>query len=210
MNKTETLEIFRKFGVIIPDGHFVYASGKHGSVYLEKRRIYADIGTVCLLCLSIAKKFSGTEIDTVVGPEKGAVILSRWTARCLSKITGHKVRGVSAQKVAGGFAIRPTDQKKIHGRCVLVVEDILNTYGTVNKIVELVRYEGGFVIGIGALCDRSDPKHRQKIFSKPRTIALARMPLKAWNEEKCPLCAKGIPINTTLGKGKEFLLRKKQ
>lgn len=212
MDENEVIEIFKKFRVIISDDHFVYTSGMHGSVYLAKQRIYQDIGAAYRLCLAIAKNFSGTtDIDVVVGPESGAARLARWTARCLSQLTGHAVANVSAMKVAGGFAIRHSDKRKIKDKNVLVVEDILNTYDTVDKVVELVRHEGGFVIGIGALCDRSDPEHCKKIPNQPRTIALARIPLKIWTEEEClrtKLCAQGVPVNTDLGKGKEFLLKK--
>lgn len=213
MNEKEVLEIFRKLKVIT-SGHFVYTSWKHGSVYLAKQRLYKDVEATYRLCHAIAKKFSGTaDIHVVVGPESGAARLARWTARFLSRSTGHTVTNVSAKKIAGGFAIRHADKRNVKGKHVLVVEDILNTYGTVNKVVELIRREGGFVIGIGALCDRSDPKHRTKIPNQPRTIALAQIPLEAWNEEEClrtKLCAQGVPVNTDLGKGKEFLLKKNQ
>lgn len=210
MNEREVLEIFKEFGVIT-NGHFVYTSGMHGPVYLAKQRIYKDIGATYRLCLAIAKRFSGTTIDVVVGPESGAARLARLTARCLSSINGHKVANVSAtKKVEDGFALRHADKKKVKGKHVLVVEDILNTYGTVDKVVELIRHEGGFVIGIGALCDRSDPNNRIKIPGQPQTIALTRMPLEIWAAKECPFCAKGIPVNTNLGKGKEFLQRKNQ
>lgn len=212
MSEKKVLEIFKKFGVVT-DGHFVYTSGMHGPVYLAKHRIYQDIGTVCLLCHMIAGKFLHTiDIDTVVGPESGAARLARWTARFLSKMGNRKVNNVSAQKINGTFAIRPADnKKKIKDRNVLIVEDILNTYSTVNQVVELIRHEGGYVIGIGALCDRSDQGHRTKIPNQPRTIALTRMPLEIWNKEECSrtkLCAKKVPVNTDLGKGKEFLFKR--
>lgn len=211
MKEMEVLEIFKKFGVIV-NGHFVYTSWTHGPVYLAKQRIYQDTGTAYRLCHAIAKKFSGTaDIDTVVGPESGAARLARWTARCLSETTGRTVANVSATKIAGGFAIRSSDKKKIKGMNVLVVEDILNTYDTINKVVELVRREGGYVIGIGALCDRSDQAHRKKMLNQPRTVALIRMSLEIWDEKEClraKLCSKGVPVNTDLGKGKEFLLKR--
>lgn len=211
MKEKEVFEIFKKFGVMVTDGHFVYTSGKHGPVYLAKQLIYKNVETTYRLCCAIAEKFSSTaDIDVVVGPESGAARLSRWTARYLSKTKGHTVANISAMKVTGGFAIRATEKRKVKGRNVLVVEDILNTYGTVNQVVELIRREGGYVVGIGALCDRSDPNNRIKIPGQPRTIALARMPLEVWTAKECPLCAKGMPVNTNLGKGKEFLLRRNQ
>ena len=41
----------------------------------------------------------------------------------------------------------------------------------------------------------------------PKLIALVNITLDAWNEADCPLCKQNIPINTDVGKGKEFLAR---
>ena len=38
---------------------------------------------------------------------------------------------------------------------------------------------------------------------------LGNVKLDAWDEAECPLCANNVPINIEVGKGKEYLARKK-
>ena len=42
----------------------------------------------------------------------------------------------------------------------------------------------------------------------PRLMSLVELELSTYNPETCPLCATGVPINTDVGKGKEFLASK--
>ena len=41
-------------------------------------------------------------------------------------------------------------------------------------------------------------------------FALVDVKLDSWAEEECPLCAEGVPINTEVGKGREFLARQQK
>lgn len=204
----DALTAFKKFGALITDDHFRYTSGLHGTAYVNKDAIYPHTQEVSLLCRAIAEKFAGADIDVVVGPEKGGIILSQWVAYHLTEILGHKVLSVYAEKKGGGFAIMRGYDKIIAGRNVLIVEDVLNTYGTVQKVVEAVRKANGYVVGIGALCDRSDPKTRKHVPSMPRVVPLIALSLHTLSEAECLRtgpCSKGIPINKELGKGKELL-----
>lgn len=244
-----TVEILKSCGAVATDGHYVFTSGKHGDAYVNKDALYLHPATISMLCKPIAERFVGSNIDVVVGPEKGGIILSQWTAYHLSKMEDRDIPAVFAEKeeslvlsdknkndvdvraihfshgdgdstiklYRGEKLVKKNDQftfKRgydafVRGKKVLIVEDILNTYKTVNNVVDAVKAHGGFVVGVGALCDRSDPKTKVQIHFSPRTIVLARMPLSAWNAHECPLCAKDIPVCTNLGKGAEFLAAQK-
>jgi hypothetical protein len=39
-------------------------------------------------------------------------------------------------------------------------------------------------------------------------VALLDVALDAWDADACPLCRDGVPINTDVGKGREFLARR--
>lgn len=88
------------------------------------------------------------------------------------------------------------------------MEDVLTTGGSVKKVVEATRAIGGKVIGLGALCNRGGITP-QEVAEVPKLVALVNMRLEAWDEKDCPLCEQNIPINTDVGKGREFLARKK-
>ena len=91
---------------------------------------------------------------------------------------------------------------------ILVVDDILTTGGSVRKVVETTRSFGGNVVAVGVLCNRGGIKP-EDVGGVPRLFALVNVKLDAWDEMDCPLCASGVPVNTDVGKGREFLARKK-
>ncbi len=205
------LKTLKKTGAIT-EGHFVYASGKHGAKYVNKDALYPHTRETSRLCRYIAKEFAHEEIDTVIAPEKGGIILSQWVAHHLTKVIVNLVRGeisaVYAEKAENNlFAINRDYDKFISGRCVLVVEDVLTTGGSVRKVVEAVRVNGGGVIGVGALWNRGGVT-REDIGDVPRLFSLVNTKLDDWTEGECPLCKEGVPVNTDLGKGAEFLARK--
>jgi len=201
--------IFERLGVILTGSHIVYASGRHGSAYVDKDMLYPDTQATSELCEAIARQFTSDCIDAVVGPEKGGIILSQWTAYHLSCMTSQKVLAFYAEKDGrGGFILKRGNAKeRVSGRRILCVEDILTTGSSAKKVVELVRSAGGTVVGLAALCNRG--KVTSKDVANPkRFVSLLDLDLESWLEAECELCAQNVPINTVLGKGKEFLAKK--
>lgn len=107
-----------------------------------------------------------------------------------------------------GFGFKRGYDKLIAGKRVLVVEDVLTTGGSVRAVVDAIRALKGDIVGVGVLCNRGGITV-QDIGDVPRLEALVHVTLDAWDEAECPLCRQGVPINTSVGKGSEFLVRKK-
>lgn len=201
------LKVFRETGVTAT-GHFVLAGGNHSSHYINKDALYPHTHDTSRLCRLIAREFSGEDVDTIIAPEKGGIILSQWVAHHLARFTGDEVYAVYAEKTKdNNFAINRGYDKFISGRLVLVAEDILTTGGSVRKVVEVVRENGGGVVGVGALWNRGGITATD-IGDVPRLFSLVSKELDDWPEEECPLCAQGMPVNTDIGKGREFLSRR--
>lgn len=209
MNEQEVLQVLDKVGAVIVDSHIVYTSDKHGTAYVNKDAIYPHTAETSRLCRSIAERFAYDNVQVVIAPAIGGVILSQWTAHYLSEMNDHEVFGVYAEKSEGGdaFVIKRGYDKLIAGKNVLVVEDVLTTGGSAKKVVEATRAGGGNVIGLGVLCNRGGITP-QDVANIPKLIALVNVKLDAWDESDCPLCKQGVPINTDVGKGREFLARK--
>lgn len=209
MKSDVILGVLEKVGAVITGSHIVYTSGKHGTAYINKDALYPHTIKTSAVCSALAKKFEEDQIDVVIAPAIGGVILSQWVAYHLSKNKSRTIFGVYAEKSEDGsyFVIRRGYEKFVKGKNVLVVEDILNTGGSAQKVVEAVRQAGGNVIGVGALCNRGGVTAKS-IGDVPRLEALVNIKLDAWEEENCPLCRDNIPINTEVGKGKEFLAKK--
>jgi len=206
------LEIFEHFDVVIVDSHIVYASGKHGSTYVDKDALYPNTRTISKLCKKIALNFyNGDRVDTVIAPAMGGVILSQRVAEHLTEITRGTVFAVYAEKALThtGFIIKPSYHKYVAGKRLLVVEDILNTGGTAAKVIATVRQIGGNVVGLGALCNRGGVTS-EDVGGVPTLKSLVNIKLDSWDEKDCPLCKSGVPINTKVGHGREFLERQQK
>lgn len=210
-NKQEVLQILADVGAVITNSHIVYTSGKHGSAYVDKDMVYPHTRETAQLCHAIALEFLQSHVEAVVGPEKGAIILSQWTAHSLCDRTSRNVLSFYAEKAEGDtFVIKRGGAAKfLPGKNVLVVEDVLTTGGSAKKVIEAVRAMGGNVVGLGVLCNRGGITP-EDVANPLKLFALANVRLDAWNETDCPFCKQGIPINTDVGKGREFLARKEK
>lgn len=207
-------EILKTFGpTVIADSHVVYASGFHGTCYVDKDQLYPYPHIMCRLCFLLAQRFEDEDITVVIGPEKGGIILSQWSAFHLGGFTATDVHAIYAEKTRyeKDFFVRAAYEPFLNTKArVLVTEDVLTTGGSVKKVVELVRRYGAYVVGVAALCNRGNVSVSD-LGDVPRLETLIQMSLQSWSEEECAAngpCAKGIPINISVGKGKEFLLRK--
>lgn len=210
MNEQEVLQVLGKVGAVIADSHIVYTSGKHGTAYVNKDAVYPHIKEISDLCRAIAQQFANDDVEVVIAPAIGGVILSQWTAHHLSEITGREVFGVYAEKAENGdaFIIKRGYDKIVAGKNVLVVEDVLTTGGSVKKVVEATRTLGGNIVGLGVLCNRGGITP-EDVANPPKLFALVNVKFDAWDEAGCPFCAQNVPINTDVGKGREYLARKK-
>ena len=210
MNEQEVLQVLSKVGAVVTDSHIVYTSGKHGPAYVNKDALYPHTAETSRLCRAIAERFADDNVQVVIAPAIGGVILSQWTAHHLSKMNGHEVFGVYAEKSEDrrrdDFIIKRGYDKLIAGKIVLVVEDVLTTGGSAKKVVEATRAIGGYVVGLGVLCNRGGIT--PQMIDVPKLDALVSVKLDAWDEATCPLCERNVPVNTDIGKGREFLARK--
>ena len=202
----DALKLFESCNTILTNSHFVYTSGKHGHTYINKDAVYPHTDLVRQLCEEIARQCPW-QIDVVAGPTVGAVILSTWVAHFLSEMTGRPVLSVYAEEDAEKNRVfRRGYDALVKGRSVLVVEDILNTGGSARKVVEAVKKLGGKVAGVFGLCNRGGVGP-DEVGGAP-VKALVDVKFEMWDAAECPLCAKGVPINTAIGKGSEFLTKK--
>jgi len=208
MNEQEVLRILGKVGAVITNSHIVYTSGRHGTAYVNKDAVYPHTKETSELCRAIAEQFVDDGVEVVIAPAIGGCILSNRVAEHLTDITGREVLGVYADKDGDAFVIKRGYDKLIAGKNVLVVEDVLTTGGSAKKVVEATRAIGGNVVGLGVLCNRGGITP-QDVADPPKLFALVNVKLDAWNEADCPLCTQGVPINTDVGKGREYLARKK-
>ncbi len=200
MNK-EAYDILVRYKAIITNDHILYTSGKHGAEYVNKDAIYPRTEAVSRLCEIIAEQFIKDQVDVVLAPAVGGVVLTQWTAYHLQKKTGKEVLAAYAEKQSDGeFALKRGYGALVEGKNILVVEDILNTGGSAKKVVELVQDNLGIIVGLAVICNRGGVKP-DDVGYVPRIFSLVDIDFKAFDAADCPLCKKGIPLSMEYGKG---------
>ncbi len=183
MKPEEVIHVFKETGALL-EGHFLYASGRHGNRFLQAARVMQYPDNTERLCRALAARFSGEAIDLVVGPATGAIALAYETARHLHCRAAYSEKdGEGRMAVKRGFLVKP-------GARVLVVEDIVTTGGSVKKTLNHLRQRGARIAGVGVLIDRSAG---EAAFDCPFE-ALAELDMESWAPEGCALCIEGTPL----------------
>jgi orotate phosphoribosyltransferase len=213
MNDPNIMQIFADVGAVVNDSHFVYSSGRHSSVYINKDALYVHSNVISTLCRLMVRPYTADQIDVVVGPVLGGIVLSQWVAHYLNKKrSSGETLAVFAEKEGDGpdkkFVFHRGYDQYLAGKNVLVVEDVLTTGGSARLVVDLVRQHGGNVLGLSALCNRGNVQP-EDVGNVPIQTLIAVM-LETYSEEDCPFCQQNVPINTNLGKGRAFLAKKKK
>lgn len=182
LTREEAIEIFMKSKALLT-GHFRLTSGRHSSQYMQCAQVLQYPRYAGQLCDSLAEKFAGIQVDLVVGPALGGIIVAYEVGRALGVKTFFTEREQGVMSLRRGFAVNP-------GEKVLVVEDVVTTGGSVKEVINVVREKGGEVVGVGVLVDRSNGK----VDFGVRTESILKMEIESFDPEDCPLCKQGLPV----------------
>jgi orotate phosphoribosyltransferase len=202
------LEILERVGAVVRNTHAVGTTGIHLDTYVEIRVLRKYAQETAILCRSLAAL--ADDVDALIGPAGGGDFIVREVALQLSTILGRKVAVILAEKAPdGAFRVDETLHHLVQGQRVLVVDDVLNTGATLQRIVALTRELGGIVMGAGVVCSHGIMD--DEALGVPWLHALATVQSRRWSLEECRLrglCKEGVPVNPNLGHGAEFLASK--
>jgi orotate phosphoribosyltransferase len=173
-------EIFRDSGAIL-DGHFVYTSGRHGKLYMEKFRILERAEYTEPLCRMIADNLAQSGAEVVAGPTTGGMILAYEVGRILG------VPGIFCEQDPEGGRVFRRGFKIEPGQKVLIVDDIVTTGGSLQDTFEAVTRMGGEIVGVGVMADRSGGE----VTVPYPYFACLEVAFQSWPPEECPMCAAG-------------------
>jgi orotate phosphoribosyltransferase len=179
------LETLRASGAL-KEGHFVLSSGRHSDQYVEKFDLLRQPQATSEVCRLIADRFRDQEIDVVVGPTTGGVILAFEVARQLGVAAAYAERSTRSE-TAREFRRGTTFST---GMRVLVVDDILTTGGSLRETLDALAEHAVEVAGVAVLVDRSGG-HVE--LGTPYS-ALATIAIATWDASDCPLCGRGEPV----------------
>ena len=182
LSTEEIKKIFIDSGALL-EGHFRLTSGRHSDKYIQCARVLMEPKYTAALCSHLAEAFKDNEVDLVVGPAMGGIVISYEMARQLG------VPSLFTERVDGKMTLRRNFEIE-KGQKVLVVEDVVTTGGSVKEVIDIVKEKGGEVVGVALLVDRSNGK-----VDLGTTIeACLSMDVVSYEEMECPLCKEGKPI----------------
>jgi orotate phosphoribosyltransferase len=122
----------------------------------------------------------------------------------LGQIKGKPILSVYAEKDVDNQDYRRGYDALIKDKKVLVVEDLTTTGGSVRKVVDRVKEAGGEVVGVVVMVNRDPVQVTEDVVGAP-LVSAGILRAEAFAVEDCPLCKKGVPINTEVGHGREYL-----
>ena len=149
-DQDQLIEIFQKTGALL-EGHFILTSGRHSSMYFQCAKVLQHPEYLHKFSKQIVNHFQDINIDIVISPAVGGIVLGTEVGRQLNKQTIFAEREQGIMTLRRGFEILPYYN-------VLVVEDVITTGGSVKEVIELVKSSRAEVAGVGVLVDRSGGK----------------------------------------------------
>lgn len=182
MEKNNLLEIFTNTNALL-NGHFLLTSGRHSNQYFQCALVLRHPEFNYLICKQIADHFKEFEIDYVISPAIGGIVVGQEVARQLNKISIFAEREDKTLVLRRGFNIE-------QGKKYLVCEDVVTTGGSVFEVMDIVKKNGGIVAGVGYIVDRSNNKVQ---FGVPQFSTL-QLEVVSYNVDECPLCQQGLPF----------------
>ena len=150
MSDDDILAEFKAADALL-EGHFILSSGLRSPRYLQCARVLMDPARAARLAMELASRLPQSlrdEVQAVISPAMGGVIIGHEMGRALGKAAMFLERPRGTFELRRGFRIAP-------GTKVLMVEDVVTTGLSSREAIEAVRAAGGEVLAEAALVDRS-------------------------------------------------------
>jgi orotate phosphoribosyltransferase len=196
--RKKALDDLRQSEVLLSNGHFDYANGYHGTVYVNPHQLFRHPSTIWrfaqdLIDLLPAEMIQQTEV--VAGPVTGGALLAHTISGLLDsrRSLTHPPCSFAPFNYDGhcSFTLRNFYKNELKGKRVLLADDVRNTGETFARCATLIKDAGGTVLATVEIYDRCEAVVKLDV----PNIALAEY--KAPDNYKaadCPLCKAGAPI----------------
>jgi orotate phosphoribosyltransferase len=197
--RARALDDLRRYEVVM-EGHFDFGNGFHGACYLNPHQMFRYPSTIWRVAQDLIDIIPATIIadtEIVAGPVTGGALLAHTIAGLLDgrRALTHPPYSFApfGSDEAGHPMLSPFYRRMIHGRRVLLADDVRNTGQTFAQCATLVEAAGAAVIATAEIVDRMEAT---MTLDAPN-IALVEYKAPANHPaEACPLCRSGVPINT--------------
>lgn len=177
MSKVDVVEILKKSDALL-EGHFLLSSGKHSNRYVQCAKVLRFPKYAEQVLSTVVDQIKDLDIDLVVGPAMGGVIVSYELGRQLNKETVFTERKDGVMELRRGFEVKP-------GAKIIIAEDVVTTGKSTIETKEALEKLGGEVIGVACIANRTSKDIGMPIYSA------IKLDIQVHDADECPLCKEG-------------------
>jgi orotate phosphoribosyltransferase len=180
------------------EGHFLFESGHHGSLWLDLDAMLWD-PTALEVCLRPLADTAGTVgVDLVVGPLVGGALIGFRIAERLGVPFAYvEPYGDDDGLYSARYRLPAAVRSRVKGRRVAIVDDVINAGSAVRAAAAAVRSAGGEVVLIAGLLRLGETSLGHPDLAGVRRFSSAAWPNTLWEPAQCPLCARGVAMDRT-------------
>ncbi|MGF7060369.1 orotate phosphoribosyltransferase [Brassicibacter mesophilus] len=174
------IEILKEVEALL-EGHFLLSSGRHSNRYVQCAKLLQYPEKAEKVLSVVTDKIKDLDIDVVVGPAMGGIIVAYELGRQLGKPAIFTERENGMMTLRRGFEIKK-------GQKILITEDVVTTGKSSLETIEVLKSYGAEVIGIACIVDRrgSNSEIEYPIYSA------IKLEVESYDKDDCPLCKQGI------------------
>lgn len=162
------------------EGHFLLTSGKHSDRYVQCAKVLRYPDKAEKILKPVADKLRNLNVDLLVGPAMGGIIVAYELGRQLG------IEAIFTERVDGKMELRRGFEVK-EGQKIVICEDVVTTAKSSLEVKELLESMGGDVVAIASIIDRTGGNVDINVISS------LKLEIKAYDKEDCPLCKQNIP-----------------
>ncbi|MGL5693883.1 MAG: orotate phosphoribosyltransferase [Peptostreptococcaceae bacterium] len=177
MSKVDVVEILKKSDALL-EGHFLLSSGKHSNRYVQCAKVLRFPEYAAEVLSTVVDQIKDLDIDLVVGPAMGGVIVSYELGRQLNKETVFTERKDGVMELRRGFEVKP-------GAKIIIAEDVVTTGKSTIETKKALEALGGEVIGVACIANRTNDDIGMPIYSA------IKLEIQVHDADNCPLCKEG-------------------
>lgn len=158
-------------------GHFLLSSGKHSDGYAQCAKLLMHPDKAAQVLSVVTEQLKNVEIDAVVGPAMGGIIVAYELGRQLNVPAMFTERENDEMVLRRGFTVEK-------GQKVLITEDVLTTGKSSLEAIRALEEFGVEVVGIAAIVNRTKSDH----IDQYPIYAACELDIAAYDAQDCEIC----------------------
>ena len=176
LSSEESLKILKETNALL-EGHFILSSGLHSPKYVQCAQLMSKPDKANKICVSLSQKIKKEfhNFDIILSPAMGGIIIGYEIGRLLNKQT------IFSERVNGEFKLRRDFSIKKNQK-VLIMEDVITTGKSSIECSQLVKKNGGIIVGYACIIDRSN----SNLPIQDKIVSQVKLNIPTYTEDNIP------------------------